>query len=187
MFCVSSEKVSGIRNSIILLCFELLVWKRGRRVLTALDASDCEKTHYELFCFVSAVCMVVFGVMRKLPMGLALLMYSVCMVAVTVATTTIFSKTTRVKFENEDLYLSVMPSGGLRDLHFGSVSFLRATILVMLAKMSSFVPENARFLSDAVFWAYFCFFGAEYLLFFIFKASGGKKVKLPAKTARLNW
>lgn len=182
MFCVSSEKVSGIRNSIILLCFELLVLKRGRRVLTALDASDCEKTHYEFFCFVSAVCMVVFGVMRKLPLGLALLMYSVCMVVVTVAATTIFSKTNRVEFGKEDLYVSVMPSAGLRDLHSGSVLFLRATILVMLGKMSAFLPENARFLSDVVYWAYFFFVCVECFLFFMFKVSGGKKVKLSAKT-----
>ena len=181
MFCVSGGKVSGIRNSVILLYLELLILKRKSLVLTALDASDCEKAHYEIFCFVSAVCMVVFGVMRKLPTSFALLMYSVCIVAITISATTIFSKIARVKFENEDLYLSVMPTAGLSDLHSGSVLFLRATILVMLGKMSIFLPENAWFLLDIIFWTYFLFVCAEYLLFFVVKASGGKKIRLPAK------
>ncbi len=175
MIIISNGKVSGIRNSIILLYFELFVLRRKTKTVTALNVLDCEKNNYNLYIFINAICILLFGISRKFPANISLIMYSIGVIFVAMCSTTVFSKSKQVKFDNEELCLSVMPSTGLNSLHFYYVLLSRTTILIMTGKIDIFLPINTLFLFDIIYWSYFLFVSTDYVLFYILKKNQKRK------------
>lgn len=169
MIHISNGKINGIRNSIIFLYFELLVLKRKNKIIAAIDALDCKHINYHLYMFLNAICILLFGMLRKFPTHISLLMYSIGVVVVAICATTVFSKVNEVKLSTKEISLSVMPATGLNSLHIGYIMLSRATVLIMIGKIDYFLPPNITLLFDIIYWSYFLFISLDCVLFLYLK------------------